>query len=921
MSQVIAHKITAQKISAGQVQASKIGSAVADNFYFFKAVDQYADIAAWQPNGFPYSVSWIQTVAAGGVVRVVVSSPSGGAAEGQLFSVPFAGYESAAGAAVVGLVLPGVPIGQQVEVNLLFNAEKVSGVHSRGGSYSGVPPKAPVPASAFTRIGSYTPGASYASGPIRDLRLTDSSPIQGREYMVGDNSSSSGLFGQLNNAISVSGVFDIEMSLVRAEAASDQESLLGETNDSFRMKVFNTDHSSNPDKVNLRIGGTNFYWNALTNVEYGQHYTVRVTRSADNKLNCFIDDFLIAPPSSNTKATDFSIDLIGSTGPASTRLASTIADVKITSKNFDAPKAFYSWSDVNHSAVVDSAELTASNKIGSLVPTFSMPTDFNASGVSMPGNTFKALQWSTAFLTGNGLDLTGFTMHFEIEAVALDASTAGSTENANGDTLGALYGLITDQNLGFYRLPSKTTWSNSSGKLPVKTDNPTISATHINYDFSVTKIDGGYQLDVYLERTLWYSCQSSLQDFSRVILLLSGGGGAFAAPTNPVGRIKNALIINAPVDPFINTTAVSCVTVGDSNMALMDYQFRDPSVENNPLITGNLAALAGLGLNSSASVFLNSELQSKGVTAADGSGFNKIFNGSESGWSISPNSAPTTFGATLETLVDRQLGVSVYVPNSIAFTGTRSTAGAGGIARPPQQAKYWFSNMGGNDIGLYIAGSNNGYPDLADWVTYICDLYLTQISRMLASSPDAKVFVVSPVRQYTATDWTDASTYSEQNASIVSALVAEFASRLPSFSPGRLFFKDLYTGWVPEYNASPTATSFNGIHFNVEGYRQQALALGALVPDVNVQGVYNFPLEKNASNNLLITNTNSLSGVKYNGAWTDENWTYVPGKSRHYRMNEGSGLNFFDAMDESAGQDNKATLAGTAPATGWNYEP
>ena len=477
--------------------------------------------------------------------------------------------------------------------------------------------------------------------------------------------------------------------------------------------------------------------------------------------------------------------------------------------------AFYSFADVSNSSVISSAELVSTETIGSLTAFPALPTDFTSAGVSMTADGTKGLAWPNSLLIDNILHLTGFTMHYEVEVDAFIYTKTGLA--AAGDTMGLLFHETASKQLGFFRLQGLNNWSDRTGTVPVMTNSFTsygvpTQLTHYNYDFSVTKLQVGYRMDVYINRTLWYtSTNTSLPDFTDVSLVLAGGSGT----SNPVGRIRNAMLIRGPVNSSAGILAIPCITVGDSNLYASAYQSTDARSSNNPLITGVLAASDGgstsFGPSNSAvgisinqgNIFLNSALHDSGVSAQYQFS-NKINNLSLPGGSISPGG-----GGTLESLVNMALALS-------------------------PKPEYWFCQMGGNDVGLFTAipSVNNGYPILSDWVTYIVDLYLAQIDRMLLASTTAKVFIASPCRWYTATDWADASTYEETKVTEVSSLVAEMESRIPNHFPGRVLFVNQYTNWISLYHAMPNATSFSNVHFNPEGNRVQAQNFASILPNL-----------------------------------------------------------------------------------------
>ena len=819
----------------------------------------------------------------------------------------------------------------------------------------------------------------------------------------------------------------------------------------------------------------------------------------------------LAAGTTDTAATDFAIGtkyLVTDLGDMNQEQwnvvgGTTDSQVPYVEKGFSIPKAFYSWSDREHSAVVDYAALTDISEIGGLSGIPYLPSDFSSEGALLTNFdglsplTFTGLCWSNTELS-NRVGLThstgeGFTMHYEVEAGVFgdiagsdagyflggiwhflevvgklvlrkipatnltindiaasgvftcvaadievgdfvtvsdtpDGSGTGSITGYNspttyrvsavvGSTVGARTGFTlkiinADGSLGdlttgvgngnalTFRKRARG-WSDEAGNNPVLTSNLTL-ASHITYDLSITKLVSGYQIDVYIDRTLWYtSADANLTDLIGTTLLIMGSGGY--GPANPQFRVKNALLIRGPVDPFAGQEVLA-VGVGDSNMALASYQGNKPSGAaqdteiNNPLVTGTLN-IGAYGLNSSGNVFLNSALQEKGWSATDGSTrtdgskVQRFFDASEAGWSILPNVDPIGY-ATLETLVDDQLGIArparttinnlvitdalftvtcdstaIIVNDKVVIVGDDATKIAGHVtgkhyrvhsiiigtpgvdvtkfrlvlsqkddpdddtaeafdvvtsigtptgltytygvpaARHPIGPdggpsgkvqglpannpannddtaihRLWFCNMGGNDMGIRGTGQDQGIIDEDEWVTHLCDKYLEQIDRMLESHVEAKVFICGPAKTYSnpTEAWDDASAYEESFAVLNPKINAEFKSRITNHSPGRVFYKDLYTDWVPELNAAPGAIYFSGIHYNPEGYRQAAMGFGEIIPAYPVSA----PSAGTKFTAVAAGTGNGTANVEYRGV-EDEN--------------QGEGLTGFKATGPVAG--------------------
>ena len=648
-------------------------------------------------------------------------------------------------------------------------------------------------------------------------------------------------------------------------------------------------------------------------------------------------------------------------------------------------KAFYSWADTtqggaaqDHPEIVDKASLRALGETGALVAMISALSTLppasqydavkgllmrnGSDATATPAYAFESLIWTKEFLTGNATDSAtnptgntvnlstlGFTMHYEIEKKAFDHSVVGKVASGSlGTALGLLFYPVGSSNeyLGFGKQAGAEEWAGATG-VPgidvVTAQEPEVDQTHLNFDFSVSKVTNGYQLDVYIERTLWYSkalANFPTDDLSTTTLHPAARAGF--QHYNSDAHIRNALIIKHPVDPYAAANlTVSAIGVGDSNMTFPTLQgpdggaaFPSRTAINNPLTTGQVDTV-GLAIargdtpapgSVSGNVFLNSEMQAKGISVSDtdNTGQQRFFDASAPGWTILQNTSDDDrYGyQNLTTIVNDNLknastnvppavprprivlsgvqitngtfnvtcnpGVDLIVGELVRVTGTDTnslitgyvdttsyrvsdiTVGSGASVTgftlvngtngntigttqgtpsgltfsnnvneaptvPTTFPKWWFCQMGINDVNTRLLNPNsNGYPSTDDdgWVTNLCTTYLAQIDRMKDSSSDAKVFICSPPKMYTASDYTNPSTYNEAGALLNSKVNAEFKSRIANHSPGKVFFRDMYTNWRPEYHASPAASLqfAPGIHFNQEGYRQMALGFASIVP-------------------------------------------------------------------------------------------
>jgi len=579
-----------------------------------------------------------------------------------------------------------------------------------------------------------------------------------------------------------------------------------------------------------------------------------------------------------------------------------------------APKAFYSWDDRFHENVVDYAQLTSSSLLGSLTGSQTMPTDFSDAGCIVGGNVDlgpplvvptwlayspsvveTALRAPDRILEGFGLveqvgDLMGgFTLHYEIEVSAMDLTTTLATRTGP-TSFGGLWRAtaFSDITLTFNRdrkpagadgvLPEDA-WASgpmTAESYQVQTKHsPQNKATHAEIDLSFTSLNydtGKYRLDVYIDKTLWWTAEADGFTAGSPHCLLSGTGGIFG-PLNTQSRIRNVLLIRGPVNLTINPQR--CITIGDSNLWYMTLQTlgQDPLVNKAAVTARNydrdggtsftdiIAAGGSLAsANEAGNVFLNQELLKKGVTPVAGDGQFKVDNYSISGWTIQTRNLSGLPPSGLKIIVNEALTLSPL-------------------------PKYWFCNMGVNDVGVRGLGAGDteiegvDYPVESEWITKIIDLYIVQIQRILSASSDTKVFITSPARQYdiygrfgqaSPAEFEDAANYIETDNSknLTRAFVSELDVRIRQVNPERVFYTNIYADWTPDYHVAPLGEIYlPQVHYNLEGYRQVAKAYGRIIPNESLPLVPR--RERFLSSSSNATNLNCYRGLSQHMARND----------------------------------------------------
>ena len=250
--------------------------------YQFDGADQYASMPAWSPLGFPFSISSEQVLDATGADRAMVGDDSTGVFHCEVSSIGLLLTEFQDSVGTQLMLSSGVvAAGTQFDCTFTYDADGAT-VTGTIGSGSSTKVFDMADAQDLQRIGA-NGNSDFFDGWIRNLRLTDNSPLHGRDVMYGNGSR----YAIIPIAI-LGGDFDISLSVIRAEVGASSQAIAGDIVNLTGLHIHDTD-SATPDRVTIRIFNvdTNFD-NALANIQVGQHFRIEVQRRGSN-AELFID--------------------------------------------------------------------------------------------------------------------------------------------------------------------------------------------------------------------------------------------------------------------------------------------------------------------------------------------------------------------------------------------------------------------------------------------------------------------------------------------------------------------------------------------------------------------------------------------------------------------------------------------------------
>jgi hypothetical protein len=272
--------------------ADPVGGGGEQPYFYFNGVDQYADAnpgSEYRAGGFPFTMQWTTTAASFDTFNVVMDSAAFPQA-GYFFAGNFMQYPGVVTPEITMQLVGPVAPDTKVSVTTTFTSAK----STIAGSF-GTPSQAeyeaivlePLGANGFERIGwdvASTPDYLF-DGPIGPISITETSPIQGRDYMVGDGTT----FGTLNSDIPIDSSlpFKLEFDWVHSIQGAAQQLLSNRTGSpvmSFSVLTNNT--------ARLIIGATGIYanfGNAFTDVADGQHVHAEILSDGINPPTLQID--------------------------------------------------------------------------------------------------------------------------------------------------------------------------------------------------------------------------------------------------------------------------------------------------------------------------------------------------------------------------------------------------------------------------------------------------------------------------------------------------------------------------------------------------------------------------------------------------------------------------------------------------------
>jgi hypothetical protein len=276
-------------------QGSPIGSSgnrAPSPYFYFNGVDQYAEAnsgSEYRAGGFPFTIQWTTTAASFDSFNVVMDSAAFPQA-GYFFAGSFMQYPGVVTPEITMQLTGAVPPDTKVSVMTTFTSAK----STIAGSF-GTPAQAeyevialePLGANGFERIGwdvASTPDYLF-DGPIGPISITETSPIQGATYNVGDGAT----WGSINTDIPIDASlpFSIEFDWVHSTQGATQRILSNKTGEPVFFVSLLTSGA-----LRLAVGDTAIYaqfQDVSTDLAEGQHIHAEILSDGVNPPTLQID--------------------------------------------------------------------------------------------------------------------------------------------------------------------------------------------------------------------------------------------------------------------------------------------------------------------------------------------------------------------------------------------------------------------------------------------------------------------------------------------------------------------------------------------------------------------------------------------------------------------------------------------------------
>ncbi len=306
-------------------------------YYRFDGVGGYATAAAGFVSKCKSSqVFFSFTIEKIGVAQVIIDSATGYRLGIDATNHLYFSFEPAnGGARIVNTHTETVAQGQIVSYSI-FSAWYIAGIilgtytdtggTGRQKAIFNTAPKAAEDASPINTIGASATPDQYFRGPIHDLRFVDYSVIQGRYTNRPTTNPGTGL---ISTPIPIVGNFIIEFWTTREADNSGTRSPLGSSaNADNYIKFFGASHASQPNDIELKIGGTAVTWTqGAALIAPGQQYLFRLNRIS-NVVTASIDLWTLG---TKTLSTNGVLDMVGRDYTSGNTYPNGLNDLTITS--------------------------------------------------------------------------------------------------------------------------------------------------------------------------------------------------------------------------------------------------------------------------------------------------------------------------------------------------------------------------------------------------------------------------------------------------------------------------------------------------------------------------------------------------------------------------------------------------------------
>ena len=837
----------------------------APTYNFGQTSASYATIPDWTPNGFPFTVSLETDDGLASTVQFVIDGPSANTGMASFLGSASMSFSIDADTDTINLSAASdftAPLKWESTTEPDRVSAAVNYVEDNDNLGSMDLP-------TYTTIGAKDDTTVPFEGVIKNVALTDLSPIQGRKYQVLNRT----FHADLNKSITIDleKTFSIDFDWVHTTVVDDRILANGNGDNAFAIRL------RSDGRLQFSTATTTTSLNGvLSGLANGQHCHICL-RGDGSRFYAEVDGVAIDDQAIPAQAAVSSIGSIGAKHNDTDSAAGAMANLEIVCSSDDGLRSFPAYGS-GHADIVDEFSGTSSSDMGDSFNTpVGDPLDYSSDGfVRTTG--IGAVGWDITTGAYIPLQTEGYTCQYYMEKSVFAELYAGSD-------LSTLF-LVDADNQGFIinkaadNIDSATNLNVVAGD-GFKTVDTGYDESHVQctfvWDPAGGGVDGVYRF--YANGHLLKEADKASTTVPTMLFITGNNFLSYPAAES----IKNVTLFRGPLDATSNS--VTMVVLGDSYTTWGQYQsgnldnLASPTADadNNPALVGyDGTGLSGTSApydykNGSLFANLHGELATKGRTCAE------------------IDYAGRSLASVVTSFPDASYLFSERVDAALGEAGSY----------PPGTGDYdyWVVNIGSNDVAInYAIGFEASWTAIV--VALITELKI-QIARMVDDGGAELVILCSVMPRMSN---------NERTHEMTAELNAAYATLEGYLEVVK--YVDCENGWGPW-------STDDGTHPNTVGQRMWAKAVGCAIPAMPTTSTYTYPMVRDSSDFLFLENTNADTGMAFHGVWTADNWTDIPNNSRFYAINDdtseirdaldgGFGLNHgtivnYDASDWSVG--------------------